>query len=187
MKWHYVDQGQQAGPVSDAELLKLYQQGTITADSLVRSTEQDQWIPFRDAKLETPPEVLASPPSPPAAAAPPLQNPTNPNEVICSECGKIFPAEETIRYGNARVCAGCKPIFLQKLAEGARLNTGELNYAGFWIRFAAKFIDGLILGLPFGVIWVLVVIAYPPGGTTRGQPLPWRQVFCLFCCRWSSY
>ena len=45
-----------------------------------------------------------------------------------------------------RVCAGCKPVFMQKLAEGAQSNTGELNYAGFWTRFAAVFLDGLILG-----------------------------------------
>ena len=34
---------------------------------------------------------------------------------------------------------------MQKLAEGALVNTGELRWAGFWIRFAATFVDGLIL------------------------------------------
>jgi len=34
---------------------------------------------------------------------------------------------------------------MQKLAEGARLNTGQMVYAGFWTRFAAVFLDGLLL------------------------------------------
>jgi uncharacterized RDD family membrane protein YckC len=38
---------------------------------------------------------------------------------------------------------------MQKLAEGARIQTGTLRYAGFWIRFGAKFLDALILGIVF--------------------------------------
>src|SRR5262249_36624175 len=57
----------------------------------------------------------------------------------------VFKVEETIQYGNVRVCARCKPILVQKLAEGARLNTGALIYAGFWTRFAAVFLDAIIL------------------------------------------
>src|SRR4029079_7312869 len=41
----------------------------------------------------------------------------------------------------------CKPVFMQKLAEGASVKTGELHYAGFWIRFLAIFVDGLIIGV----------------------------------------
>ena len=37
MNWHYVDQGQRAGPVNDAQLIKLLEVGTITADTLVWS------------------------------------------------------------------------------------------------------------------------------------------------------
>jgi uncharacterized RDD family membrane protein YckC len=48
-----------------------------------------------------------------------------------------------------RVCAGCKPVFMQKLAEGAAVNTGAMTYAGFWIRVGAKILDGLIVGIFF--------------------------------------
>jgi uncharacterized RDD family membrane protein YckC len=67
----------------------------------------------------------------------------------------VFQAEETIHYNNVDVCAGCKPRFMQKLAEGANVKTGELNYAGFWIRFLARFIDGLLLN----VISILIQMA----------------------------
>jgi uncharacterized RDD family membrane protein YckC len=70
----------------------------------------------------------------------------------CAECSLVFPVDSMIRYKNVYVCANCKPVFMQKLAEGARINTGELRWAGFWIRFAAALIDGLLLiFLTFGI------------------------------------
>ena len=182
MMWYYVDQGLQSGPVSDAELSKLYQEGKITADTLVRSSELEQWIPLRDAKLEATPAAVATataaPTAPPVAA-----NFPNANEVVCAECGRIFPAEDTIRHGNTYVCAGCKPIFLQKLAEGARVDTGEMDYAGFWIRFAAKIVDGLILGIPFMVVYVTVVMStfsHPVIRDGRAEPPSPVVVFLPF-------
>jgi uncharacterized RDD family membrane protein YckC len=49
-----------------------------------------------------------------------------------------------IRYGTVAVCANCKPIFLQRLREGVVAPAG-LQYGGFWIRFAALFVDSMIL------------------------------------------
>jgi uncharacterized RDD family membrane protein YckC len=64
--------------------------------------------------------------------------------VVCSECGRRFPADEVIRHGNSYICAQCKPLFMQKLAEGASIRKG-MHYVGFWWRFAAYMIDGVIL------------------------------------------
>ncbi len=58
-----------------------------------------------------------------------------------------FPVEDMIRHGNAYVCAQCKPIFLQKLAEGATIVKRAFEYAGFWRRFLALFIDSIIVGI----------------------------------------
>jgi uncharacterized RDD family membrane protein YckC len=70
----------------------------------------------------------------------------------CAECNLVFPVDSMIRYKNVYVCANCKPVFMQKLAEGAQINTGEFRWAGFWIRFAAQFIDGLVvLPLSLGI------------------------------------
>lgn len=63
---------------------------------------------------------------------------------VCSECAQPFAPEEIIRHRNVAICAGCKPLFLQKLREGALVDRGP-RYAGFAIRFAAKFVDVLIL------------------------------------------
>jgi uncharacterized RDD family membrane protein YckC len=81
----------------------------------------------------------------------------------CAECELVFPVDDMIRFKNVYICANCKPVFIQKLAEGAHINTGELRWAGFWIRLGASFIDSflmlfvllglqLTLGLSFGQI-----------------------------------
>ena len=64
----------------------------------------------------------------------------------CSECGREFREDELITFGNSLVCAECKPLFVQRLREGVA-SVGEMVYAGFWIRFGAKFIDGIVLGI----------------------------------------
>jgi uncharacterized RDD family membrane protein YckC len=58
----------------------------------------------------------------------------------------VYFDDELIRFGDALVCGKCKPLFVQKLKEGVTV-AGEMVYAGFWIRFGAKFIDGIILGI----------------------------------------
>jgi len=146
--WYYVENGQQAGPVSNEQLAELYQQGRINDDTLVWQAGQKDWLPYREFKNSTATSGTA-------AGA-------QTDEVVCAECGKIFPASETIRHGNVNVCAECKPIFLQKLAEGARIETGSLNLAGIGTRFAAVFIDGILL---FVVNMVVNVI----GGLSMGQ------------------
>jgi uncharacterized RDD family membrane protein YckC len=146
MNWYYVEQGQRSGPVSDEQLDELVRGGKIRPDTLVWCEGMAGWTAYREAKSEQ--TSVPSGTNMPAEATP---------EAVCAECGKIFPIDETIRYGNVRVCAACKPVFLQKLSEGAAVNTGEFHYAGFWIRFAAKMLDGLILGLPFGIIFALMI------------------------------
>src|SRR5689334_20487468 len=64
---------------------------------------------------------------------------------ICAECGKGFSVNDMIRYGASYVCATCKPIFMQKLAEGASISSGRMRYAGFWLRFGAVVLDAIVL------------------------------------------
>jgi uncharacterized RDD family membrane protein YckC len=80
----------------------------------------------------------------------------------CTECGHAFPMDNMIRYQSVYICRTCKPLFMQKLAEGAAINTGEFRYAGFWIRLGAQMLDGLLLLLVyFG--FLIFVIAQTPG------------------------
>ena len=72
----------------------------------------------------------------------------------------MFAIQDMIRHGGVYICANCKPVFVQKLKEGAKLNTSDLNYAGFWIRFAAKLLDGIILALVLVLPLVVVVMIF---------------------------
>jgi uncharacterized RDD family membrane protein YckC len=159
MNWHYVEQGEKVGPVSETQLAELNRAGKINADTLVWCQGMSDWMPFRTVKLDQPPGMEPTNPAETKAPPPGEGNP-DATEVVCAECGRTFPVNETIRHGKSHICAGCKPVFMQKLAEGAQINTGEMNYAGFGIRFGAKFLDGLIIGLPMIVIYFAIMFPY---------------------------
>jgi uncharacterized RDD family membrane protein YckC len=146
MNWYYAKDGQQVGPVGESEWTQLLSLGTITPSTLVWREGMANWQPFSEVQSE---RHTAIPPVPAAAQAG--------LDVICIECGKSFPADEVIRYGDSSVCANCKPVFVQKLQEGARL-LGTMDYAGFWIRFAAKLLDGLILLVPILILTVIFLV-----------------------------
>jgi uncharacterized RDD family membrane protein YckC len=63
---------------------------------------------------------------------------------LCSVCRKTLSRTDMIRFGDTWVCGHCKPNYVQMLQQGIH-KPGGMRYAGFWIRFGAKFIDGLLL------------------------------------------
>jgi hypothetical protein len=103
MNWFYADGKIRKGPVSDSELDALLRSGKISPTTLIWREGMSQWQPLSTARGGAP------------------------SGVACAECGKIFPPEETIQLNNLRVCAQCKPIFLQRMAEHAPMpSTGNL-------------------------------------------------------------
>jgi len=129
MNWYYVANGQQVGPLTEADFQAALATGKVTPATLVWHEGLANWQPYSE---------LAG-----AAAAAGMAR--------CSECGREFPGDAVLSIGNARVCAACKPVYLQKVREGA-VPQSELRYAGFWIRVGAKIIDGIIVGLPMLVV-----------------------------------
>ena len=110
MNWYYVDAGQQAGPVDDAQLEALVQSGKIQPETLVWREGMPNWSAYRQV-------APATTNLPPVAA--PLSG--SASGVICSQCGRAFPPSEVIHFGDKWVCAACKPLFFQRLGEGAAL------------------------------------------------------------------
>jgi uncharacterized RDD family membrane protein YckC len=86
-----------------------------------------------------------------AAAASPM--------LYCTQCGKPYPGEEMVRFGAAAVCANCKDIYAQRIRETGHVS-GAREYAGFWIRFVAVFIDGIAL-------WIVNIAIQSVTGTMR--------------------
>lgn len=174
MNWYYAEAGQQVGPVDQAQFDGLVRSGTIQAETLVWNETMEDWRPYGEVR---PSSVGA--PDPGQARAPIVIN-----QAVCAECGNRFDKGDMIRHGEGWVCASCKPLFLQKLREGAVVATSGLNYAGFWIRFCAKFVDGVILGILFmGPMIALMLSPVYESGTSGallidvGLQLGWYIVY----------
>ena len=91
---------------------------------------------------------------------------------FCSECGRDFPAQDLARFGDAAVCADCKPAYVQRMREGAPASMRQAYvYGGFWLRLAAIFLDGIILNVVFAVF---VGIAYFSGLFNAANPAGWQ-------------
>jgi len=156
MDWYYVSDGERKGPVDDQALEGLAAQGVIADDTLVWHEGLADWVPYAQTKS----------PAPAAAAPVPVGETVAPDQA-CSECGRTFPTAQMIHYGTSWVCAECKPVFLQRLREGADL-AGEFQYGGFWIRFVAKFVDGIILWVGNSLIEAAIGGAIIGGAASLG-------------------
>src|SRR5260370_7209645 len=68
----------------------------------------------------------------------------------CTQCGRAFARSDLVQIGGNWVCANCKPAFLSRVMASGSAGASPLawRYGGFWIRFGARFIDGLIFTVP---------------------------------------
>jgi uncharacterized RDD family membrane protein YckC len=74
---------------------------------------------------------------------------------FCSECGRPATPDEMVRFGDRLVCPNCKDAYAQKLREGVA-TAGFVRYGGFWLRFVAVIIDGIIMAVPIGIMQALL-------------------------------
>lgn len=135
MKWYYADAGRQVGPVEDAQLDDLVRAGAVRDDTLIWREGMANWQPHSAVRGPAKPVPIPT-------AAVPIAAETR----FCSECGRPHPASEMVTIGTATVCAQCKPLYMQRMREGGQA-VGVRHYGGFWIRFVAIIIDGIIIGV----------------------------------------
>ena len=76
-------------------------------------------------------------------------------QAYCAECKRMFATGEMVPFGEQWICAGCKPIFFQRVREGVQTDF-VMHYAGLWVRFVATVVDVAVFILMLFVI-VLVV------------------------------
>lgn len=132
MEWYYALDDDQLGPIPQAEFDQLVRSGTIHPDTLVWHSDMTDWIPYA--------QYLESQGGDETA----LEDESVFAKGTCAECGMSFPRGELIAYSGMLVCADCKPIFFQRVKEGAAL-PASMRYAGFWIRFGATAVDMVLL------------------------------------------
>lgn len=150
MEWYYAVGGERIGPVDETAFRSLVENGTVGPSTLVWNAELPDWVRWGELSG-------AATPPPPLPAEPGTTEPT----AICVECGQTFREQDGIRIDEQFICAGCKPTFFMRVQQGQPA-LKEFVYAGFWIRFVAKFVDGLIISVPFQILFG--VLQYNLGG-----------------------
>jgi uncharacterized RDD family membrane protein YckC len=162
MNWHYSDNGErQIGPVSDAEFQSLLASGAVNSETMVWRDGLKEWTKYG---------TLTQPATPGFSVA----------THRCAECGQNFPESDMIAFENSWVCAACKPRFVQKLKEGVA-PTGTLQYAGFWVRFGAKFIDGIIMNIMNFTIGLVIGFLFAAGhGGAHGAAKGVSSLLAIF-------
>lgn len=111
MDWYYAQDGEQRGPVSDADLAALVANNIVTDQTLVWKTGMAGWQAYGEVK---------------EGAAPPPAAGTGTGQVICTQCGRPFALDQVVRFGSVWVCAQCKPVYVQQMREGVA-PTGRLG------------------------------------------------------------
>lgn len=202
MEWFYQLDGQETGPISANDLKTLFKARKISADTPIRRDDTLDWKPLR--------HFVKSPPPPPQApivapantsplemenrnvdATPQKTPPSSADQPSsrCSECGRTFSSDDLIRFDDALICAACKPLFTQKLREGVRVQ-GTLDYVGFWIRFGAKFIDWLIVGVAgmiVGFVFGLVLGGFDDSGNSMAVKFSVQAINLLIPAIYTTY
>lgn len=134
MKWFYAQGQQQIGPVEDQEFERLIGIGVIRPETLVWSEGMANWQNLASVR-----KPAAPPPTPAAVIPEPAQAPSPQPQYAQPSAQASQPMWQP-----------AAPIYGSPM-PGVR-------YGGFWIRFLARVLDGvilfvagLILRLPFGL------------------------------------
>jgi len=131
MQWYYANDNQRLGPVSEEEFQRLVAFGSVRADTLVWRQGLPNWVRYAEIAGSIPPPLTG-------AAAVPLSG--------TPAAGAAYPSAVGTEAGGA-IASPVAPV-AYPAPNYSTLRAGpRLNYAGFWIRFAAKIIDGLILNV----------------------------------------
>jgi len=138
MSWYYGADGRRHGPVEDGALETLELSGAIEWTTPIWRAGMAAWKPFG--------EIFGRP------------------SVQCHECHRTVDKEPTVRYRDLSICPRCKTAYFQKVREGLASEEAA-QYCGFWIRFSARLLDGLILmavTLPLSLINQVIFFRFYP-------------------------
>lgn len=134
-KWHYVKNGEAAGPVMGDEIRRMAATGTLTPATKIWTPGLAQWI---DAG--TFPELFA----PAEPAPPPLPNH---GQGGIRDLPHAAHGVAPQGYGFAG-----QPIAGDQGTESGYISARpERRYGGFWLRVLALIIDGLVIS---GIVWL---------------------------------
>lgn len=160
MKWYFVQEGQRVGPVEREILDERIRDGVVHADTLVWRPGLTDWRRAVDVtELEVPPSLPVLPP--------PIPSGGEPGAAAAAEL-RAWAEARAAERDQARAHGGGGMASSGRAFAGA----GGDPFGGFWARFAAKMIDGLLL-LGVGMLLSEAVAALFYGGEIPVPP-DWR-------------
>lgn len=152
MQWYYATGGQQKGPLNETEFDEAVRNGTIKPDTLVWRQGLANWQAY---------SAVGG-----TSAAP--EGTSGDDTEVCAMSGKRYPKREMLQYEGKWISAEHRDAYFQRMREGVSL-PGTFVYGGFWRRFLAKFLDGLILGtVGVGINVLCAVIMFGTGNYVTG-------------------
>jgi uncharacterized RDD family membrane protein YckC len=86
----------------------------------------------------------------------------------CARCQTPYCRNCLVDIQGRPYCATCKSEQLLDVRSGVSA-MGTLDYSGFWSRFGAVFLDGLIINIP---MYIVIFAAAYAMSNTPGQPHP---------------
>ena len=182
-QWYYADRNRnRQGPVESAALASLFREGRLQLDSLVWRDGLANWQPLGDFAaelrlLEDAPSTTGTTEPSGALALEPMDSSPAPGNGNASESGRaVFTAREPAYASQSNHAASTDSPYA---APAATLSQPSAAYAGnhvvlagFWKRYAASFIDGMI-GFAVTMVSVLVTMGVAGGlGAFSGTTPP---------------
>lgn len=173
--WYYADRNRnRQGPVEPAALARLFREGRLQTDSLVWRDGLSNWQPLGDfaaelGLLEDAPAVVVhaaeesdAPSLEPMETAPPVGN-------SAADFGRAM-------FVSREPAAASSPYAAPSATLTNRDTTAyagsRVVYAGFWKRYAASFIDGMI-GFAVTIVSVIATMGVAGGlGAFSGNANP---------------
>jgi uncharacterized RDD family membrane protein YckC len=145
--WYYVDAGgQQVGPVPVEDLRAAVQRGAATLDTLAWRDGMSAWAPIGNLAGEL--GLAGSGTSPPVRSQPP----------------SVSAPPETEDANPYRAP--------QQVSDGGFVGGTDVVYAGFWRRWAALFLDQIILSVPLGMIFFFLALGMGLTGALGSSTQP---------------
>ncbi|TYT25971.1 RDD family protein [Luteimonas viscosa] len=152
--WYYADADHaRQGPVDAAELVRLRLQGRLAWETLVWREGMTDWQPMRDFAAE----LAQADDRGAAAEAPAVAAPQDESDIP-------WAAADTPASPYA-------PPIAPVSADPSVVAGGEVVHAGFWKRFAAMVIDGLVTAAASWVIQIPLFVLAGAAGAMGGDLL----------------
>ncbi|ADE54252.1 DUF975 family protein [Coraliomargarita akajimensis] len=112
MEWFYEKNGQQAGPISEAQLKGLFAASEINATTLIWKQGMADWSPL----VEVMPDLVPGGQAPQGLSL---------AKVSCPTCGaSVLPGELIPAGADTKLCPNCRDQYAQSLKEGVSPTAG---------------------------------------------------------------